>query len=65
MPNEIYFKVCYKFIWEADTYDYSVLARVPALRAGWGHVTCDRTFGAPTCGLKKVCDKRKNVHSKF
>ena len=36
-----------------------ILARVPALRAGWGHVSYDRAFGAPTCGLKKVCDKRK------
>ena len=27
-----------------------ILARVPALRAGWGRVTYDRVFSAPTCG---------------
>ena len=35
-----------------------ILAHVSALRAG-GHVPYDRAFGTPTCGLKKVCDKRK------
>ena len=37
----------------------NVLARVPALRAGRGRVSYDHAFGASTCGLKKVCDKRK------
>ena len=35
-----------------------ILAHVSALRAG-GHVPYDCAFGTPTCGLKKVCDKRK------
>ena len=42
-----------------------VLARVPALCAGWGRVSYDCAFGAPTCGLKKFVTKGKNVHSKF
>ena len=29
---------------------YIRLAGVPALRAAWGHVTYNRTFGAITCG---------------
>ena len=44
---------------------YQILACVPALREGWGRVSYDHAFGAPTCGLKKICDKRKNAHSKF
>ena len=34
-----------------------ILGRVSALHAGWGHVPYNRTFGAPTYGLKKFVTK--------
>ena len=37
---------------------YTVLARVPALRAGWGRVSYDR---ASHMWAKKVCDEKEKM----
>ena len=42
-----------------------ILACVPALCAGWGRVSYDHGFGAPTCGLKKFVTKEKMSTASF